>query len=483
MTIDSVDAIRVEIRRRLLADLYSRSKGDYRELVKREILGSLFQEQLDVVDMIERGERYIAMCCGRRSGKTNLVAKLIVLKLLEAGHNQAVMYVAQSLKIGKGLIWGELSRLVEELCLPWTLREHFGEIATDNGAKFFILGLNKRGQVDSPRGFDGVLFVTDETQEYEFLLQPLIDAVSPTLATRGGVFLAAGTPGYVCQGTWFEMCHGKQGFVSKHWTILDNIKSPRPGIEVIGEEKLQKGYSDDDPVLLREWYGLWVPDHRRAVAEYDPQRNAVESLPGNYSLGWRHIIGIDLGYDDLSAWCVLAVNPYGPERIVVHCEAHERLIGDQAVEITRGLVQRFQTSYVVSDPAAGGKTFFETFNAKYGRELNCQIRSARKVDKHGRVMFMNAELRTGRLQLLIPACSTLALELQQLQWKDDARSDVLTSRQVRDDLFDTLLYCLAEVAPWQPQALPPVARSAEQREIEERNRRARASRTGPVWRR
>lgn len=482
--------VKAEVRRRVISELKRRGHDVFVSAVRWLILASLHEKQSGVWAAIQAGVRYIALCCSRRAGKTNLVAKLIVLTLLDAGFNQAVFYVAPTLKIGKGLIWAELAKLVEDYELGWTLRENTGEIITQAGAHFFIVGLNKKGQVNVSRGFDAILFVTDETQEYEYLLAPTLAAVSPALSGHKGAFLAAGTPGYTPQGTWYDWCHEKDGFTRFGWTVLDNPKNPRPGQEVIDEEKTRRKWPDDHPELLREWYGLWVPDFRRLAVEYSEELNSIVALPEDYGTHWKHVIGIDYGYDDASAWVVIAANPYAREWYVVHAEAHPKLIGDAAVEITAGLVKRFKTTYAVCDYSGGGKSFYETFNAQYGAELGCTIRAARKMDKKGRIKFLNTELRTGRMKVLRPAADGLVTEYKTLQKDEDG--EIITTELLRDDQFDASLYALVEVAPWKPKREPTEAERAEAelkrrmehdaelRAAEERNRMARRAMADPI---
>jgi hypothetical protein len=121
-------------------------------------------------------------------------------------------------------------------------------------------------------------------------------------------------------------------------------------------------------------------------------------------------------------------------------------------------VQQYQLTKVVCDPAAGGLGFYQGFNSQYGGKLGVTIQGANKVDKKGRVAIANSELRTGRLKLLRPAADSLAKELQTLRYRNRESCEFLTSKKIRDEGADTLMYCLAELMPI---AAPPFKPASE----------------------
>ncbi|HEY3499317.1 MAG TPA: hypothetical protein VGK73_31730 [Polyangiaceae bacterium] len=451
------DEIKAELRKRAWIALRKNNPLLYRARVKQEILAGLTRKQQAVIDDLEFGVRYIALCCSRRAGKTQLLARLLILTMLKAGHNEAVFYVASTLKIGKGLIWKEIVKIAGEYELDsyWRFKENEGEIHTPEGAAFFILGLNKQKQSNQTRGFKALLFCTDESQDIEHLLGPLLTAVAPSLTDSRGSFIAAGTPGYVPQGTWFDWVHQRKGgFKTYSWTVKDNEKFPqyvtidgkrqhRSIDQMLAEEREREGWTEEHPDYQREWLGRWVEDVSTLLCEFLNERNSITKLPDHYSLRWTHVIGIDFGFNDAATWVVLAGNPFGTDRIVVHAEAHSGLDNDEAAEITSKLVKRFETTRAVCDPSGGGKTFFETFNKRYGSVLGCKIKAAYKLHKYDSVKAINTDLRctlpdsaTGRLSVLLPEAEPLAKELRVLRWKDREKGDVLTSATVTDNVFD-----------------------------------------------
>jgi hypothetical protein len=485
-----------ELGRRARAHLcLVRETPEFKAWVAEDIDAGMHPKQREAA---QHPARFKALCCSRRAGKTSVVAREIVKALQNAKRKQWVLFIAPTLDIGKDLIWAELEELHDHYQLGWTMREDRGYIETPAGAKFRIVGLDKLKQVAKLRGYDVVLFVTDETQTYEHLLQPLIDAVSPSLTGRRGTWISAGTPGPALRGFWYDVCHGGEGFTAFHWTVLDNTKNPRPGAEVLREERERRGWNEDHPTYRREWMGEWVEDANFLVCEYSSERNSIAELPADYGLHWKHVIGIDYGYVDPCAWVVLALDPYSRRTVVVHNEEQARLTNDQAADITRGLVVRYGTTNVVCDPAGGGKPFFELFNARFGKQLGCTIRPADKVNLLGSISLLNTELRcvvvldpspgaidatprkVGRMTVVAREATNLVHQLGILRWKDDRHEAVLEGVLYPDHSVDALRYALIEIAPWAVKQKPG-DKTPEQRAREERAKRQQKQQARQWW--
>lgn len=428
------------------------------DAVKTLILDRLHAKQRAVVTDIDNGHRFIAMCTGRRAGKTTLLASLVIMSLLRAGPNQTVLFVASTLQKGRELIWSDIKAMVERYALPWGLREHLGTVTTPKGARFCIIGLSTKGKAEAPRGADVIAAFVDESQDATHLLAPLLTAIGPALVGRGGVLVLSGTPGYQPAGTWYEIAEfGRAGFKSHHFTILDNPMLPRDSAVILEEELERNKWTRETPEFQREYMGKWVPDDSMMVFAFDAERHSRLDLPVDYDDKWIRVMAMDLGYNDHSAWCVVALDPTTQRKVVLHAESHPRLFSDRAVEITKELITRYKLTRIVCDPAAGGLGFYEAFNAQHGKALGVSVRGANKVDKAGRVGLVNSELRADRLVLLRPQSDTLAVEMQQLRYNNRDTCTFLTSMRIRDDCSDCLMYAMAELAPITARPVSPAA--------------------------
>ena len=474
-----LDGVRAKARARLR--MVSTGKDHaFRELVKLRLMRGLHARQRAALGLVLAGERYIALCCGRRAGKTRYIATLILLLLLDCEFGQEVVFVAPTLKRGKELIWGELTRLCELYCLDYRHRDHQGTMVTDRGAMFRIVGLDNKRQIGKiARGGNTRAFLADEVQEFSHLLESLVGSASPALGQTRGLFIASGTPGYVKRGYWHSICHGGDGFLQVAWTLFENPHLGRDPHELVEEEIAKKGWSRTHPTLLREYYGQWVDDETRRVFELAPH-NIVDLVPEYDAATWRHFIGVDYGNSpDPCAWVVLAAHPHRNYVAVVHAEKAHRLTSDAICEKTNALRVQYGAKRIVGDSASGGKTFIQDFNERYARRAGFSMLPADKADKRDSIDTLNTELRTGRLVLLREAAMGLVVEMEALQWDED-RSEFLPGE---DHLADATRYSLRALRAFIAKPPPAAANEHDQEllRIMARNRRNEQQQRAESW--
>jgi len=75
----------------------------------KKIFDPLHEQQKNVV---RSKKRFIALVCGRRGGKSQLAARLIVLSLLKSKRNEWTVYATKSQKQSKNIIWSALMGVV-----------------------------------------------------------------------------------------------------------------------------------------------------------------------------------------------------------------------------------------------------------------------------------------------------------------------------------------------------------------------------------
>lgn len=400
-----------------------------REQIRKQLLNILFPKQRKIA---KSKARFKALICGRRSGKTYLCAVMILLALLDGGHNEWVFFGQKTMIAAKQAIWLDLLKIISDVGLTERWKIHNGNhtIETPHGTTFQLIGFNDSGQVELLRGKKFRLFIADEASTYEDLLQQIIDTVDPTLGealdekgNKVGSFVISGTPGYAKAGKWFRISTGAENrgvpedWELQSWTLLENPHYPDAKGE-LATIRRKNGWTEEDAAYRREWLGEWVEDAGMLVHPY----NSVHPLPVDWDWndGVTSTLGIDYGFNDSTGWVVISQRRDDPRGYVTYAFKEAKLLPHQLAEITKRIVDRFKVVKAVADPAAGGKTFYTDFNRLYGSQTGVYIESAEKPDWRGRVELLNADLKTGRL-LITAEARTVATEMSELPFKDEHR--------------------------------------------------------------
>lgn len=453
---------------------------------KASIRATMFREQIALYDDPNQFKESHA---GRRAGKSDGMPKSTCLDALDAGENEAVLIIAETLKKCRQLHWANLQAQVVKHRLPFVPDGQESSWTNPNGGKIIFWGLPDRASIELLRGFKVLSARVDESASLAPMLPRLVtDVLEPALGDTGGSLTLYGTPSVTRAGPWFDICEGSEAhkWSHHHWDVRNNphFRSSKGGGAKWLESVLARNNWDwSHPTFRREYLGLFVDDTNRMVVEYLRTRNRVDSLPVDYNPDtWPKVAGIDYGYNDSFAIVVIVFDPHTAKKYVVHAEKKSKLTYDAAAEMLRTVLTQHRCTRVACDPAGGGKPFYETFNNKYGGELGVNLVSAHKVagSLAESIRFQNTELRCERLFVVTPAAEPLALEWQVLPWKDDLRTKV--DDAFAQDLFDAGRYALMEMLPWQAKPRPPQETPGErlQRELLEQSQRQAQRHTDPI---
>lgn len=384
-----------------------------------------------------------AALCPRRSGKSwaaMAYAHIVCLKQ----PNARVVIATLTLKTAKNIYWWEMEAFARHYGL--NLDRNLNELRVDfpNGSKIMLIGAESKAQVDKLRGGKYNLIIIDECKSFpEIILTELIrEVMEPALDDYKGTLLLIGTPGNLLAGPFYEAtfpgliddredsnlrgqpfsrCYanpepywkrtkGTEPRWSRHtWSRQDNVFIPHLWAESL-KRKAREGWDDDHPTWLREYLGHWVPadsayvyalnamirkDKDRCLWYPDLKSNEKFGLPpGN----WHYVLGLDLGFEDDTALCIVAYNDLDP--ILYHCWEMKKphLDVDQVgtwVEHARSLVDG-QFDAIVGDFGGGGKQIIETFRRRYG----INIIAAEKTQKFDYIELLNADYLSGRIRIM-----------------------------------------------------------------------------------
>lgn len=370
-------------------------------------------------------------------------------------------------------------------------------ITLENGSQIFLIGAGNLAEIEKLRGPTFDMVVLDECKSFSAgVLSELVDDIL-RFATmdRSGTILLVGTPGHIMAGPFYEATFsgftraGEDGVsrpISRDyrnpdvywetpddvpewsfhsWTTKDNTSCVNAdGLTMWQKalsEKKAKRWADDNPTWLREGLGKWAASEDAAVyafpkllvtdgeancravwtrgegPNFDKHGLAIADGP------WQYILGIDYGYEDDTAFVVMAYSETVDTLYEVYDFKSPHLtIADVASKVA-DIQERFDNRIeaIVCDVGAM-KQMVESMNEIYGFNLV----AADKHQKQDFIELLNSDLYDGRLKILRD--SQLAHEWIHLQFdlKNGSKADLARRGRLVEDsqcanhLSDAALY-------------------------------------------
>lgn len=447
---------------------------------------------------------YKAVICPRRAGKSRLGSNESHRTCL-AKPGARVLICGLTVNSTKRAFW----RALQETAKKYGI-EGDKEQGTDgwnrtelsftlwNGSYVFLVGADTEDKIERLRGDEYDLVIIDEPGSFapDKLAYLIYDVILPAVGTRGGQIWLTGTPGHffsgpffyatnpdkaddekVVHGRWYHPDNGTMTDVmwSAHrWSMADNtgVECDKAGVPLQWlralDDKKRRQWRDDHPTWRRERLGEWVPDEDglvyalNALRYKDPDRVIWEpkvEKPGDFGLPdgeWSLLLGIDLGWEDPTAFVVVAVSSERQELRELHSEKHKHLELGDVRDVYQLLLRQFGAfDAVVVDPSA--KQSVQTLMTDYG--VPCV--AAERTSKAAYQQALNADFHSGRIRVI--ANSVLCKEMSELAYDLNSGSKAELSRkgtlredpQMHNHCCDAFLYLWRYSAHrWQTQAEP-----------------------------
>jgi len=299
---------------------------------------------------------------------------------------------------------------------------------TNQGSYFYDIGVSGHPSFS----VNGAL--VHNCQRFGNYLESLIDDVLiPGCIDKKGAIRLIGTPPRVPVG-YFHDCAKLPH--NHHWTIFDNPWVPDAQGELDRELK-RRGVSIDDPTIQREFFGRFTVDDDCLVLHYNKSLNDYIDLPTDT---YNHIMGIDLGFKDADAICILGHSANSPVTYIV----------DELVTTKQGLTELFSQVEFLRNKYNCYKLVIDTggLGLKIAEEMRRRwripVHAADKKRKYENLEILNDALRTSRFRA--KTTSRFANDSMLLEWdmdklKPDRR---VISERFHSDIIDAALYAFKE---------------------------------------
>lgn len=366
-------------------------------------------------DFIRHESRMKALFCTRRFGKSYTGA-LYACKEAYENPGCKVLLIGLTRDSTKGIFWQDILKQINKR-FKLNMRFNLTELTASlpNGSVIRLLGVDSSEEdKDKILGQKYRLAVIDEAASYTIDLRHLVYGIlKPAMADLNGTIVMLGTPGNLTKSLFFDVTTGiEPGWHVIKATTFDNPYMAEKWRLEIEELKAKQPYIVETPLFKQFFLGEWVIDSDALVYKFNSDRNLYENLPMHKSGEWQYVLGVDLGYEDASAFVVVAFHEHSKVLYVVDTFAQKHMDITDVANAIKGYRTKYNISKIVVDNA--NKQAVEEIQKRHQLSLT----PADKTGKSDFIEIMNSELICGNIKLHSKAAWALAQEWQNLIWKE-----------------------------------------------------------------
>lgn len=403
------------------------------------VLAYTFRQQ---TAFIRDPARLKALFCTRRAAKSFTAGAYMVYECL---NNPGVncLFIGLTHASAKGIIWKDILKTLNiKLDLGISFNETTLTATFPNGSIISVTGCDvDEDEMNKLLGKKYRLVCIDEASMYTIDLHKLVYGIlKPATADQRGTICMMGTASNFTRGLFYDITTGREPGWSLHtWSASDNPHIAKQWAEELEDIRINRPLFIETP-LFRQWYlNEWVVDTEKLVYKFQHDRNVFKELPHSPNPdSWTYILGVDLGYEDDSAFVLCAFHEHLKDLYVLSSFNKKHMdITDVAnrIKMFRG-DSRYPVAKVIVDGA--NKQAVEEITRRHGISLH----PADKTGKSDFIEIMNGELIQGHIKLK-DNLTTLMQEMMGLVWQTDG-DKIKQPRKEHPDLpnhlCDALLY-------------------------------------------
>lgn len=348
-----------------------------------------------------------------------------------------VIIIGKTNQSVKGIYFDDIMPMIKKIFnLQWDLNRTEMIYRCSNGAQIMFMGADAdQDQMNKLLGQKFKLAILDEASMYANIdLRKLIYGIlRPALADLRGQMAMIGTPSDYLNSLYFDVTtYQEPGWTVHKWTAFDNPHVAEQVQEELAFMRQVNPKVDQDTSFRQHWLGEWVVNLSNRVYKYDDKSNKPFTVTKQY----QHVLGVDLGYEDDSAFVVGAWSHYDNVLHIVHAESSPGLNLDQVELRIKQLQSRYNIGMITVDGA--GKQFVETLQDRFQMGLH----RAEKIGKKDFIELMNTDFLMGRINVFHDNCLPLVKEWENLIWDEKVRErgEWKEARSCSNHAADAALY-------------------------------------------
>ena len=387
-----------------------------------------------------------AVRTNRRAGKSMADAMLLLITgVTHPGCN--MLYTGLTDKSAVRVIWKDcLKKLAKKYGIKVRLTIGKGIVTfEDYGSLIYLIGLDTTdAEMDKIFGAKFKLAVIDEAALYKQNIKAFVETVvEPACVDEEGTIVLSGMPCNNVKSFFFDVTNGLIPGWSLHtWSSLDNpymaekmrkhiayLKTTNPGIE-------------NTPAFKQMYLGEWCVEENTLMYRYDHSKNSFDHLPE--ARAWYFILGIDLGYDDPSAFVVVGYRDYDPVLYVMETYKRAQMSLTEVAEQIKNYERLYRPQYMVIDTSS--KQAVEEIKQRY----NLNLEAAERSGKAEFINICNNDLIQGKVKFRNINCEPILKEIKVAAWeeKDLLKGKYTEPKRLNAHCLDAFLYAWRKAFNW-----------------------------------
>lgn len=377
------------------------------------LLSTAFDKQFGVMN---DPARLKSISCTRRAAKSYTSGLYLFKEALE--HPKVnCLYIGLTRDSAKRIMWKDvLTDINDNRRIGAKPNIADLSMTLQNGSVIYLLGADSdEKQKEKILGQKFKLIIVDEAASYTIDLRRLVYGIlRPTTTDWRGTICLTGTAGNIVKGLFFDVVNGIEPGWSRHsWTTFDNPYMAKQWEEEIAELIAANPLIVETALFKQMYLNQWVVDEDKLVYKYKRSRNnnAYTQLPA-YSTPYRTILGIDLGYDDETAFIVNHWHAEDPNLYISRVIKKAKLDITDVANIAKELDNQYKFDVKVVD--GSDKQAVMELNNRHSLNLI----PADKTGKSDFIEIFNAELIQGRIKVCEADCKSLTDEWEALIWDE-----------------------------------------------------------------
>lgn len=344
------------------------------------------------------------------------------------------MYIALTRNIARVQCYQLLKDLDRDFKLNIEFNDTYLEAKFPNESIIYCTGADvDRRALEKIRGNQFDLVVIDESQSFRNNLEYLIrEIIAPTLWDRLGTLCCTGTPGLSKSHYFYTLTENPPKLWSAHrWNASDNPHIAKQFKVEVNNYLLNDPLFLQTPKFKREFLGEWVSDDTKLIYHYEESRNALKELP---PADYNYVLGVDLGFNDDTAYVLCAYNINDPNLYVLKAEKQKKQDLFDVASRMKDYMEDFKLRTIVID--GSNKQAVETFQRRH----NIPLITADKTGKMEHIDLLNTDLMRGRIKIHEELAMPLIEEMADLIYDDTDPYKRKELASCPNHLCDSFLY-------------------------------------------